>query len=626
MSGLRDIPAPDVVDVRRRHAAAAPPPDSRGRRRRRTSGPGYTLYAQGEPMVWLTGGALVLCVAMIAAMVLLIIGQGLRTFWPVPVTQVTTLEGDRLMGEVTRVDRFVPGADVFERLPPEDASRARAAMEASDDGLVERRLVRTGNFELTGTHFHWVSGFAVTDEQRPPWAIVFERREWGRFYGVPVAFTVDGAEVARDPRHADGDAGSDEPSPSWAEFTARMPEIRRLIRERYRLEQIEIGRVNRRLESARLALRKVELRHERGRATDDDLARARVLQADRERAAQAEYEPIAARIAGLNAEIRRPALLLETADGREKVLPLADIVRAYPANQLTWPAKLGVYLSRWREFLLSDPREANTEGGVFPAIFGTVVMTLIMTVVVVPFGVLAALYLREYAKAGAVVSAIRIAVNNLAGVPSIVFGVFGLGFFCYIVGWRIDTLFYEASLPRPTYGKGGILWAAMTLALLTLPVVIVATEEALAAVPRSMREGSYACGASKWQTIARIVLPRAMPGIMTGMILAMARGAGEVAPLMLVGAVKLAPDLPVDIQNLAGALGPIPTGPLHPDRSFMHLGFHIYDVGFQSPNSEAAKPMVFTTTLLLITLIAALNLTAIWIRSRLRRRFSAGAF
>jgi phosphate transport system permease protein len=226
------------------------------------------------------------------------------------------------------------------------------------------------------------------------------------------------------------------------------------------------------------------------------------------------------------------------------------------------------------------------------------------------------LYLREYAKAGPLVSAVRISINNLAGVPSIVFGVFGLGFFCYIVGASIDQLFFSAKLPNPTYGTGGIMWASLTLALLTLPVVIVATEEALAAVPGSMREGSYACGASKWQTIQRIVLPRALPGIMTGAILAMARGAGEVAPLMLVGAVKLAPELPVD--------GIFPY--VHPERSFMHLGFHIFDLGFQSQNSEAAKPMVFTTTLLLIVIITLLNLSAIWLRTRLRRKYISAQF
>jgi phosphate ABC transporter permease subunit PstA len=307
-----------------------------------------------------------------------------------------------------------------------------------------------------------------------------------------------------------------------------------------------------------------------------------------------------------------------TADRQSQDIPLAEIVRAFPANRLDFWGRLKVYFSRWTEFLLAEPREANTEGGVFPAIWGTVAMTLIMTVAVVPFGVLAALFLREYAKAGVVVSAVRIAVNNLAGVPSIVWGVFGLGFFCYVVGAGIDETFYPAyvSEHQPVFGTGGLMWASLTLSLLTLPVVIVATEEALASVPNSMREGSYACGASKWQTIRRIVLPRALPGIMTGMILAMARGAGEVAPLMLVGAVKIAPQLPLD--------GDAPF--IHPSRSFMHLGFHIYDLGFQSPDSEAAQPMVFTTTLLLISLVGILNILAIRLRSRLRKRFGASQF
>jgi phosphate transport system permease protein len=331
---------------------------------------------------------------------------------------------------------------------------------------------------------------------------------------------------------------------------------------------------------------------------------------------ETELAAIRARIDALNAENRRTAIELTTASGQTKQFELSQFVRAYPANQLSFFGKVGVYVDRWSEFLLDEPREANSEGGIYAALFGTVLMTLLMSLVVVPFGVLAALYMREYAKAGIVVSTVRVAVNNLAGVPSIVFGVFGLGFFCYLVGASIDQLLFAEKLPNPTFGTGGLMWASLTLALLTLPVVIVATEEALSAVPRSMREGSYACGASKWQTIRRIVLPRAMPGIMTGMILAMARGAGEVAPLMLVGVVKMAPAAPLD------ATFPF----LHMERSFMHLGFHIYDQGFQSQNSEAAKPMVFTTTLLLIGVIAVLNVTAVWLRSRLRRRFAGAQF
>jgi phosphate transport system permease protein len=242
-------------------------------------------------------------------------------------------------------------------------------------------------------------------------------------------------------------------------------------------------------------------------------------------------------------------------------------------------------------------------------------MTLLMSLAVTPFGVLAAIYLREYATQGPFVRAVRIAVNNLAGVPSIVFGVFGLGFFVYFMGGTIDSVFFRHH-PSAVFGTGGILWASLTLALMTVPVVIVATEEALAAVSRGAREGSLACGASKWQTIQRIILPAAAPGILTGLILAMARGAGEVAPLMLVGVVKLAPDLPIDLNY------PF----VHLDQKFMHLGFHIYDLGFQSPDSEAAKPMVFATTLFLIALVILLNLTAIVIREKLRRKYATGAF
>ncbi|MDZ7763686.1 MAG: phosphate ABC transporter permease PstA [Melioribacteraceae bacterium] len=278
--------------------------------------------------------------------------------------------------------------------------------------------------------------------------------------------------------------------------------------------------------------------------------------------------------------------------------------------------KTGFIFAKLWELLSDEPRESNTEGGIFPAIFGTVMLVLIMSIFMVPFGVLAALYLREYAKQGVMVRTVRIAVNNLAGVPSIVFGVFGLGFFVYYVGGTIDQLFYPERLPTPTWGTGGILWASLTLALLTLPVVIVSTEEALAAIPRSIREASLALGSTKWQTIWRIVLPSATPGILTGMILAMARAAGEVAPLMITGVVKLAPNLPFDSHS------PF----FHLDRKFMHLGFHIYDVGFQSPNVEAALPMVYITTLLLIAIVVLLNLSAMILRSRLSKKYQSSTF
>jgi phosphate transport system permease protein len=237
-----------------------------------------------------------------------------------------------------------------------------------------------------------------------------------------------------------------------------------------------------------------------------------------------------------------------------------------------------------------------------------------MSVFVTPFGVVAAIYLREYAHQGLLTRTIRIAVNNLAGVPSIVYGVFGLGFFVYFLGGNIDQLFFPESLPAPTFGTPGILWSALTLAILTVPVVIVSTEEGLTRIPRAIREGSLALGATKAETLWRTVLPMATPAMMTGLILSIARAAGEVAPLMMVGVVKLAPSLPLD--------GNFPF--LHVDRKFMHLGFHIYDVGFQSPNVEAARPLVYATALLLVVLIVTLNIAAIRIRNRLRESYNTG--
>ena len=275
--------------------------------------------------------------------------------------------------------------------------------------------------------------------------------------------------------------------------------------------------------------------------------------------------------------------------------------------------KLGFYGLKLWEFVSDDPREANTEGGIFPAIFGTVLMVLIMAVIVTPFGVVAAVYLREYARQGPLTRVIRIAVNNLAGVPSIVYGVFGLGFFVYVLGGSIDQLFFPESAPAPTFGTPGLMWASLTLAILTLPVVIVATEEGLARIPRAVREGSLALGATKAETLWKVVIPMASPAMMTGLILAVARAAGEVAPLMLVGVVKLAPSLPLD--------GNYPY--LHLDQKIMHLGFHIYDVGFQSPNVEAARPLVYATALLLVLVIALLNLAAVYIRNHLREKYKA---
>jgi phosphate transport system permease protein len=380
--------------------------------------------------------------------------------------------------------------------------------------------------------------------------------------------------------------------------------VRREIR---RIETGEIASINHAQERIRLRLRGLDLRGETaGPAVERLQAEMRGL--------QERYQAQERRLAELRS--RQGATVVVVADGgKDKALPLTQIVRVSFPNAMGVPAKVARYVANVWGFVSDDPRESNTEGGVFPAIFGTVMMVVIMSLMVTPLGVLAAFYLREYARQGAFVSAVRIAVNNLAGVPSIVFGVFGVGFFIYFVGGTIDRLVFAEALPTPTFGTGGILWASLTLALLTIPVVIVATEEGLAAIPRGTREASLALGATKLETTIRVVLPAVMPSILTGLILAMARAAGEVAPLMITGVVKLAPALPVD------GFWPF----LHLDRKFMHLGFHIYDVGFQSPNVDAARPMVFTTTLLLLVIVVLMNLFAIALRNRLRRKYATAA-
>ncbi len=570
---------------------AEPKPGMNAASRRYTT----DLTATGEPFLWGLGGALALGILLVVGFLVLIFWNGIATFWPKPIEVVTLNSGTVVAGEPTRDNVFKPGDGLLERLTEQD----REIID-SNVGFAHRVLYRTGNYDLYNEDFRWVSDFEIAKVETPPGMYLFERQEWGVFIGRIAGLVLDGE------------------SRNLSDYDrAAIQEQQEAARERFEeirhIERDEIGEVNYYMEQARLDLKRVALDH--GRDSGE------YRQAERETEQQItelqrEYEQLAARAEAIKETDRRYRITLEEIGGEQKELPLSEIVRFYPANDLSPFGKAAVYFSRWGEFLTSEPREANTEGGVLPAIFGTVAMTLIMVVFVAPLGVITALYLREYAKQGRLVSIVRISVNNLAGVPSIVYGVFGLGFFAYTLGGGIDALFYPERLPSPTFGTGGILWASLTLALLTVPVVIVASEEALSAVPRSMREGSLACGASTWQTLRRVVLPRAMPGIMTGLILAMARGAGEVAPLMLVGVVKLAPELPVD--------GFFPY--VHLERSFMHLGFHIFDVGFQSRNSEAGKPMVYVTTMLLLALIVLMNASAIYIRNRLKKRFAGSAF
>ena len=542
-------------------------------------------WKSGNPWIWLNAGAVTISVLMVVGLLLLITIQGLSYFWPSDVFDARYRNPDgsvvRLIGEITD----------SETIP---VARARDnGYTIEEGGQIVRHVVKVGNRDLYGFDFKPVFEPFLLDVTYPKDILVGERREWGNFYGFLLRVLHDGKVVA-------------EGAAAKAALLEVLPRSIALYEEVEGLRKHDIGAINYQMERLRLERRRLELDGVKDPSAYEDIAR-------RKAALQQEYERINARIAELGRELARDSIVIRTQTDQEMTIPLAKVVRVYYPNAMSVFEKLGTYFSKIWEFVSAEPREANTEGGVFPAIFGTVMMVLLMAVLVTPFGVIAAVYLREYARQGIVIRTIRIAVNNLAGVPSIVYGVFGLGFFVYFLGGNIDALFFPEAQPAPTFGTPGILWSSLTLALLTLPVVIVSTEEGLARIPRAIREGSLALGATKAETLWRIVIPMASPAMMTGLILAVARAAGEVAPLMLVGVVKLAPSLPLD--------GNFPY--LHLERKFMHLGFHIYDVGFQSPNVEAARPLVYATSLLLILLIVLLNLTAIRIRNRLREKYRA---
>lgn len=531
---------------------------------------------RGESYVWLCAMGLAVGVTMVVGLLGLIVSHGVAVFWPSRVVEFKLKDGSTLAGEVIR--------------------------EQAGQGGARELQIHTGNKETNGLAYRFLAEADIASRSEPPDYLVVDRLEYGDAILKPVSLAFGDGAIAP----------ADAP-----DFDTRLRGlIAGAARRRNEIEEIEkekIGAINRKLADHEIKLRALD--RDARLAPEDREARRRPVM-DSTAALQKEYETLAARAKELRTAQGVDFLVYRLAGGEERREPAGNLMDFHRPNSLGLLGRMGIFLGRIAEFLSEQPREANTEGGIFPAIFGTFVMTLMMSVLVTPFGIIAAIYLREYARQGLIVRGVRISVNNLAGVPSIVFGVFGLGLFVYTLGGMVDRSFFADALPTPTFGTGGIFWASLTLALLTLPVIIVATEEALVAVPRGIREAALAAGASKWQMIQRVVLPSAVPGILTGVVLAMARGAGEVAPLMLVGVVKLAPSLPLD------TVAPF----VHLDRKFMHLGFHIYDLGFQSPDSEAAKPMVFATALLLILLVVVMNLAAILLRNRLRKRYAIGTF
>lgn len=522
----------------------------------------------GEVYIWACAGIAMLSLLIVFLLVGLVLYEGSRFFWTSKLIELRLNSGELVLGQ-----------HLGER-------------QATRYGESQVKL-RVGNRDLYGQDFRWISSAAIQQQRYPQDAVRVERLEYSHFYGFLEELRLPDALFAQDPTIG-----------LWERFQQALAWH---LEQRAQLQEQEavITRLNRRAERLRLQV----LRH---RAQAQDVATL-----EQELAAlQADFRQRTEKLSTMRAQLNADQAIFRDAQGQQHPIALTQIIRALRPNAISTLEKAKLYLVRIAELLWEEPREANMEGGLYPAILGTVLMVLLMSVLCMPFGVITAVYLHEYAKSGWAVRLVRIAVYNLAGVPSIVFGMFGLAFFVYGVGGWIDQWFFAERLPTPTFGSGGILWASLTLGLLTVPVVIVSTEEGLTAVSRGVREASLALGATRLQTLLRVVLPMAMPGILTGFILAVARAAGETAPLMLTGVVKLAPAMPFD------AVPPY----LHLERKFMHLGFHIYDVGFQSPNAEASRPMVYVTTLLLLLIVVLLSIVAIQLRSRIHRRLRGAAF
>lgn len=533
---------------------------------------------------WLTAGAVTFSLLAFLLLLSLLGWQGLRHFWPQPVTLFTLAQpaaGEaQLLGEVVSrqalprqqlIDAGLPGA---QQLPEQ----------------VTRYLIKTGNRDVAASDFRTLLESDIQRREQPPAVLVLQRRLGGDALGWFAGLYENQQPLtAQNMQHA---------------LQERLQQTHQLLEQAERIRRHEMAHITAQLEGLEAEALKLKAS---GRDSEQErsMLMANRVELQRQFVAQAE------RRASLLQESARNTLMLRDANGELHRIPLAQIRDAWYPNAMTLAQKWHHFLHHLWHFVADSSEDAPGESGAFPAIFGTVLMVLLMSVVVMPLGVVAAVWLHEYADQHTLTRLVRIAVVNLAGVPSIVYGVFGLGFYVWLIGGTLDQLFYATSLPNPTFGTPGLLWASLTLALLTLPVVIVATEEGLSRIPASLRHGSLALGATRAETLWHVTLPLALPAMLTGLILAVARAAGETAPLMLVGVVKMAPELPVD--------GIFPY--LHLDRKFMHLGFQIYDLAFQSPNAEADRPMVYATALLLVSIILGLNLTAMGLRHRLRERY-----
>jgi len=526
-----------------------------------------SAHRQNDRWRWLTAGAVAVCLLAFTLLIGLLAWQGVRAFWPQPVDHYQLRSPDAepvaLLGETLQAEQQQTGW---------------------------RYLVKTGNRDFAAPDFRVIYSRTPAKPQQPKDVLVLQRRSGGNAYGWLVALQEEGETLsAQNP---------------YALLQQRLQQVQTELHQAANIRRIDMARLNTRLEKLQQQADEQQRNNRFGLQEQSEF--------DANRAAlQRRFNALTRQLTWLQQASQRDTLILRDAQGAEHTIALTQIVAAWYPNSMSLPQKAQHFLRQVWQFVSDSPAAGGSESGAFPAIFGTVLMVLLMSIIVMPLGVIVAVWLHEYAGRNALTRLVRIAVVNLAGVPSIVYGVFGLGFFVWLIGGTLDQLFFARALPNPTFGTPGLLWAALTLALLTLPVVIVATEEGLSRIPDALRQGSLALGATQAETLWRVVLPLAVPAMLTGLILAVARAAGETAPLMLVGVVKMVPELPLD------AVFPY----LHLDRKFMHLGFQIYDLAFQSPNIDADRPLVYATALLLVIIILSLNLLAMILRHRLRERY-----
>jgi phosphate transport system permease protein len=537
---------------------------------------GEQFWSRGEPMVWTTAGAL--AAVLLGAFVLLfvVLVNGLSYFWPARLEELRLTDGSVVLG------------------------RRAAGMGESRGADFPFRTANKG-FDPKTQAIRRIKFDEVASSAFPPDALVVERLENGEFYGTFVDLRLADLEV---PAAAD----------PLGRFQAAL-----LASERRRAKELDplaaqVAAVRDQRDELQVAQLKLKYAKDSAANVGGERLAALNAQLDALQGHLAELEADCSRLVAeqsrVEAGLQKNVAVMRDIAGQDRSIPLAQIIRVYQPNAMGLFSRLGHYFAKVWELLSTMPRESNTAGGILPALFGTVALILLMAVCSFPLGVLAGVYLGEYAQDGTLVRLVRIGVNNLAGIPSIVYGIFGVGFFINFLGTQIDQRFYAFHLSQgPVFGRGGVLWAALTLGLLTVPVVIVATEEAIRVIPRGVRESSYALGATKFQTLVRVILPLASPGILTGFILAMARAAGEVAPLMLTGVINTAATLPLD--------GKFPY--FHLERQFMHLGFQLYSVAFQSPDAEAARPLVYVIALLLVLIVLLLSGLAIVLRNRMRK-------